>query len=47
VAISTARGAELLTHPLIRKIGFTGSTDAGKGIMRPSSCSTTPTSRRL
>src|SRR5712691_3536124 len=26
-------GAELLTHPLIRKIGFTGSTDVGKGIM--------------
>src|SRR2546422_5364561 len=26
-------GAELLTHPLIRKIGFTGSTDLGKGIM--------------
>ena len=24
---------ELLTHPLIRKIGFTGSTDVGKGIM--------------
>src|SRR5439155_504492 len=27
-------GAELLTHPLIRKIGFTGSTDVGKGIMQ-------------
>ncbi len=26
-------GNELLTHPLIRKIGFTGSTDVGKGIM--------------
>src|SRR3989442_1148090 len=26
-------GAELLTHPLIRKIGFTGSTEVGKGIM--------------
>src|SRR5437899_8727437 len=26
-------GTELLTHPLIRKIGFTGSTDVGKGIM--------------
>jgi succinate-semialdehyde dehydrogenase/glutarate-semialdehyde dehydrogenase len=26
-------GDELLTHPLIRKIGFTGSTDVGKGIM--------------
>ena len=26
-------GAELLTHPLIRKIGFTGSTNVGKGIM--------------
>src|SRR4030095_16061342 len=26
-------GSELLTHPLIRKIGFTGSTDVGKGIM--------------
>jgi succinate-semialdehyde dehydrogenase/glutarate-semialdehyde dehydrogenase len=26
-------GAELLTHPLIRKIGFTGSTDVGKRIM--------------
>src|SRR5256712_8215973 len=26
-------GNELLTHPLIRKIGFTGSTDLGKGIM--------------
>src|SRR3989441_2219799 len=26
-------GAELLTHPLIRKIGFTGATDVGKGIM--------------
>src|SRR2546426_448021 len=28
-------GAELLTHPLIRKIGFTGSTDVGKGIAEP------------
>src|SRR5437667_3570478 len=27
-------GNELLTHPLIRKIGFTGSTDVGKGIMQ-------------
>ena len=27
-------GTELLTHPLIRKIGFTGSTDVGKGIMQ-------------
>src|SRR5213596_2427750 len=27
-------GAELLTHPLIRKIGFTGSTEVGKGIMQ-------------
>ncbi|HEY3068367.1 MAG TPA: NAD-dependent succinate-semialdehyde dehydrogenase [Methylomirabilota bacterium] len=26
-------GNELLTHPLIRKIGFTGSTEVGKGIM--------------
>jgi len=26
-------GDTLLTHPLIRKIGFTGSTDVGKGIM--------------
>jgi succinate-semialdehyde dehydrogenase/glutarate-semialdehyde dehydrogenase len=26
-------GNELLAHPLIRKIGFTGSTDVGKGIM--------------
>jgi succinate-semialdehyde dehydrogenase/glutarate-semialdehyde dehydrogenase len=26
-------GSELLTHPIIRKIGFTGSTDVGKGIM--------------
>ena len=26
-------GSELLTHPLIRKIGFTGSTDVGKRIM--------------
>lgn len=26
-------GEELLPHPLIRKIGFTGSTDVGKGIM--------------
>jgi len=26
-------GDELLTHPLIRKIGFTGSTEVGKGIM--------------
>jgi succinate-semialdehyde dehydrogenase/glutarate-semialdehyde dehydrogenase len=26
-------GDELLTHPAIRKIGFTGSTDVGKGIM--------------
>jgi succinate-semialdehyde dehydrogenase/glutarate-semialdehyde dehydrogenase len=26
-------GNELLTHPLIRKIGFTGSTDVGKSIM--------------
>jgi succinate-semialdehyde dehydrogenase/glutarate-semialdehyde dehydrogenase len=26
-------GSELLTHPQIRKIGFTGSTDVGKGIM--------------
>src|SRR2546422_1715179 len=26
-------GAELLTHPLIPKIRFTGSTDVGKGIM--------------
>jgi len=26
-------GNELLTHPLIRKIGFTGSTDVGKGFM--------------
>ena len=25
--------SELLAHPLIRKIGFTGSTDVGKGIM--------------
>src|SRR5881296_1722844 len=30
---SSVIGAELLTHPLIRKIGFTGSTDVGKGIM--------------
>src|SRR2546422_5626565 len=27
-------GAQLLTHPLIRKIGFTGSTEVGKGIMQ-------------
>ncbi len=27
-------GTELLTHPLIRKIGFTGSTEVGKGIMQ-------------
>jgi succinate-semialdehyde dehydrogenase / glutarate-semialdehyde dehydrogenase len=26
-------GEHLLTHPLIRKIGFTGSTEVGKGIM--------------
>jgi succinate-semialdehyde dehydrogenase/glutarate-semialdehyde dehydrogenase len=26
-------GTELLMHPQIRKIGFTGSTDVGKGIM--------------
>jgi succinate-semialdehyde dehydrogenase/glutarate-semialdehyde dehydrogenase len=26
-------GNELLTHPAIRKIGFTGSTEVGKGIM--------------
>ncbi len=26
-------GNELLTHPVIRKIGFTGSTEVGKGIM--------------
>ncbi len=26
-------GTELLTHPLIRKIGFTGSTEVGKWIM--------------
>src|SRR5258708_5926250 len=27
-------GTELVTHPLIRKIGFTGSTEVGKGIMQ-------------
>src|SRR6059036_3067190 len=30
---SSLVGEHLLTHPLIRKIGFTGSTDVGKGIM--------------
>ena len=30
-------GNELLTHPLIRKIGFTGSTEVGKWIMRMAS----------
>jgi len=30
---SGALGSELLAHPLIRKIAFTGSTDVGKSIM--------------
>ena len=30
---SSLVGGHLLTHPLIRKIGFTGSTEVGKGIM--------------
>ncbi|HET7876067.1 MAG TPA: NAD-dependent succinate-semialdehyde dehydrogenase [Methylomirabilota bacterium] len=30
---SSLVSSELLAHPLIRKIGFTGSTDVGKGIM--------------
>jgi succinate-semialdehyde dehydrogenase/glutarate-semialdehyde dehydrogenase len=30
---SRAIGDELLSNPLVRKIGFTGSTDVGKGLM--------------
>ncbi len=30
---SRAVGDELLTNPLVKKIGFTGSTDVGKGLM--------------
>jgi succinate-semialdehyde dehydrogenase/glutarate-semialdehyde dehydrogenase len=30
-------GDELLTNPLVRKIGFTGSTDVGKGLMEQAS----------
>ena len=32
-AKSRAIGDELLTNPLVKKIGFTGSTDVGKGLM--------------